>query len=119
MVNFPVGETFPVKTSAIAAPASVPPNHTFKIAFTCFSSDCNAKGLPVKSTITIGFPVFWIASSNFFCVCGISRMALLAPSPLISIDSPKAAIITSAPSTTFRASAINCSSLLSSRVERF
>ncbi len=60
--SFPEGFTAPYKTSVIAGPASVPGNHTFKIASANCDSSVRANGLPVNNTKTIGlFNAF-----NFF-----------------------------------------------------
>ena len=95
VVSLPEGFTSPNNTSAMALPASLPPNQTFKIAGTFAFSQFNTNGLPVNKTSTKGLPVFANAINNSFCVCGISILLRLELSPDISEASPNAATIIS------------------------
>src|SRR6185369_5568949 len=116
VVNLPEGFTSPNKTSEIAYPASLPPNQTFNIAGTLSFSHLIASGRPVNSTNTTGLPVFNTAANKSFCACGISILLRLLLSPLISADSPRAAITTSHCAAIFNASCNNCSFVLPSRL---
>ena len=99
----------------MARAASLPPNHTFRIAGTFSCSQFNTNGRPVNNTNTTGLPVFNNSCKSARCVSGISRSVRQLLSPLISEDSPKAATITSDLAATASASS---SSSLSVRLSR-
>ena len=99
----------------MAKPASLPANHTFRMAGTFACSQFSTSGRPVNSTSTTGFPVFNNSCNSMRWVSVISRFVRQLLSPLISEDSPSAATITSDLAATARASSSNS---LSERLSR-